>query len=570
MNNLSPIILFTYNRPEHTKKVLDALAQNIESRDSVLYVFCDGVKLGATSEDLLKIEAVRSLINKETRFKNVIVKVQDENKGLANSIIDGVTEVVNIHGKVIVLEDDIVTSNGFLKFMNEALEIYKNEKNVYGVTGYCFPSSKKIKESTFFLPIISSWGYGTWKDRWQNINFNGQELLELVIKNKIERKLDFGSIRYLQMLKDQVEGKNDSWAVRFYVSMILKKGIFLFPNMSLVKNIGFDGTGVHCGQDIEKQGEFFDFSKNILQIKRKVVLKSKIIKVMKNVPNRANRNFRNKCKRFIKKNLAPELIQYLNRKLNRNVKRKQDGINLFEFPRYTKTTVKLLNKEIIIPDAVSFHFMHNEIFTEEIYKFETLNNEPYIIDAGANIGLATIYLKLLYPSSKIVAFEPDSNIFEMLKSNIESFNFGDVELVRKGLWDDNVNLPFISEGADAGLIAYVDKTAVPSETIEVVSLKPYLERKVDFLKIDIEGSETVVLKDITDFLINIERIFIEYHSFVGQAQSLNEIINILTAANYRLYISTPGLSNKSPFVTIHTYNNMDMQLNIYGIKKESN
>ncbi|MBF4465658.1 FkbM family methyltransferase [Flavobacterium sp. LC2016-12] len=564
---LAPIILFAFNRPWHTQQVLDALARNQEAKDSIIYIYCDGAKKNESNDSLLKIKEVQALIKAENRFKKVIVKIQEKNKGLANSIIDGVTEIIDIHKKVIVLEDDIFVGVFFLKFMNKALEIYENANNVYGVTGYCFPSSKKIPEQTYFLPIMSSWGYGTWADKWNKINFNGQELLDIVQKNKIEDKLDFGNLHYLQMLKDQVEGKNDSWAVRFYVSMLLEKGVFLFPNIALLKNIGFDGTGVHCSQDLEIQKIYFDDKKDIDLTKKNVTLKTEIIKAVKKGPIKTNRGLRIQYKKIIKKIVAPELIQLISRKLNLKEKRNSKR-NFLEFPRYTKTTVDLKGHQITIPDGASFHFMKKEIFIEEIYKFKTLNPEPYIIDGGANIGLATIYLKLLYPSSKLIAFEPDANIFNILKSNVESFNFNNIELVKKGLWNENKELFFISEGADAGLIADIDTTGIATETIEVTSLVPYLKNKVDFLKLDIEGSETVVLRDIKDCLDNVDRIFIEYHSFVGQDQSINEIMDILIKADYRLHISSPGLSSKSPFVNVHVYNKMDMQLNIYGFKKD--
>src|SRR5690606_5512850 len=132
---------------------------------------------------------------------------------------------------------------------------------------------------------------------------------------------------------------------------------------------------------------------------------------------------------------------------------KKDKTKTFEIPRYTKTSVQLEGIEIIIPDLASFRFMHKEIFEQEIYKFKTSTPEPYIIDGGANIGLATIYFKKLYPFSRIVSFEPDLKIFETLKQNIGVFNFKSIELIQKGLWNQNTKLLFKSEGADAGLIA---------------------------------------------------------------------------------------------------------------------
>lgn len=243
-----------------------------------------------------------------------------------------------------------------------------------------------------------------------------------------------------------------------------------------------------------------------------------------------------------------------------------DFENWENMPRYTKCTVMLNGKKIEIADNASFKFMHKEIFKQEIYKFNCNKESPLIIDGGANIGLATIYFKQLFPKSKIIAFEPDKEIFELLKMNIGSFNLDRIELINKGLWHKNTTLPFTPEGADAGFITELYNSTEGKEKVNVVSLKPYLKQNVDFLKLDIEGAETVVLQNIKDELDNVERIFVEYHSFVGKEQTLNELINILAEANFRLYVSSPGVSSKSPFVKISKYNNMDMQLNIYGFK----
>tara|TARA_R100000935_G_scaffold56463_1_gene88038 strand:+ start:7410 stop:8258 length:849 start_codon:yes stop_codon:yes gene_type:complete len=266
--------------------------------------------------------------------------------------------------------------------------------------------------------------------------------------------------------------------------------------------------------------------------------------------------------------IAPEIIQLIKRKIN---PLKKEDTSKLKIPRYKKTSVKLVGLQIQVPDIASFRFMHKEIFVQNIYKFETSSPIPYIIDGGANIGLATIYFKLLYPTSKIVAFEPDPEVFQDLKFNVEAFGFQNVSLVQKGLWSSNKMLPFKAEGADAGLIGEIDSYNPSDEQqIEVVSLKDYLQQSVDFLKLDIEGSETIVLKDIKEDLKNVKNIFVEYHSFVNQKQTLNEVIEILTRANFRLHISSPGLTCSTPFIKLNTYNNMDMQLNIYGIKHAPN
>ncbi|MBZ9729739.1 FkbM family methyltransferase [Salegentibacter sp. JZCK2] len=271
-------------------------------------------------------------------------------------------------------------------------------------------------------------------------------------------------------------------------------------------------------------------------------------------------------KRFI----APEIKRFIKRKLgllDKNLQ-KDSFEELKKIPRYTKTKLQFKKGELIIPDSASFLFMQKEIFEQHIYKFQSENIKPYIIDGGANIGLATIYLKLLYPSSTILAFEPDAEIFNILKKNIESFNFKGVGLVQKGLWNEETTISFKSEGADAGFISTLDETVTATNSINVVSLKPYLNRTIDFLKLDIEGAETIVLKDIANDLGKVKRIFVEYHSFVGQVQTLNEIINILTKANFRIYMSIPGNNSlNSPLMGLKSYNNMDFQLNIFGYKE---
>jgi hypothetical protein len=249
---LAPIILFVYNRPLHSQEVLFALEKNELAQDSIVYIYADGIRDNAKEDEKKRVQEVRELIKKEWKFRKIHIIEREYNWGLAKSVIDGVTEVINKYGKVIVLEDDILVGKYFLAFMNEGLEMYKDEETVYGVTGYCHAHSGTIQEQTYFLPIMSSWGYGTWLNKWSEINFDERELLNEVLTKKLETKLDFGNINFYQMLKDQISGKNDSWAIRFYVTMFLNKGMFLYPNISLLKNIGFDGTGVHCHKDGSK------------------------------------------------------------------------------------------------------------------------------------------------------------------------------------------------------------------------------------------------------------------------------------------------------------------------------
>ena len=169
INNLAPIALFTYNRPIHSKKVLDSLALNPESKFSNLFVFCDGPKDEYDSDEVSKINQVKEIVKNEKRFNKITVFIQNKNKGLASSIIDGVTELVNKYDKIIVLEDDIIVSKGFLKYMNDALRIYEKSDKVMHVSGWVFPfHDGRYKLDTFFHKPCSCWGWATWNDRWDD------------------------------------------------------------------------------------------------------------------------------------------------------------------------------------------------------------------------------------------------------------------------------------------------------------------------------------------------------------------------------------------------------------------
>lgn len=217
-------------------------------------------------------------------------------------------------------------------------------------------------------------------------------------------------------------------------------------------------------------------------------------------------------------------------------------------------------------DAPSFLFMRGEIFESEIYRFQCSKQNPYIIDCGANIGLSVIYFKKLFPDSLILAFEPDENIFNILCKNMVTFDLQGITLSNKALWGMESCVPFYMEGADGGRI----DSAKPSQTsfyVDATTLGQYLEKPVDFLKLDIEGAEYNVLEECKNGLVNVERIFLEYHSTHDEPQRLGRILEILTEAGFRYYVEHIGVTSKHPFIRSHTYNNFDNQLNIYAYRR---
>lgn len=242
-NEIAPIALFVYNRPDHTRRTVEALQKNVLASKSDLIVFSDASKSKAQFEAVRK---VRQYIRQIDGFKSVTIVERENNFGLARSIIDGVSHVCKEYGQVIVLEDDLVTSPYFLKYMNEGLEKYQDEQRVISIHGYVYPVEQTLPE-TFFLKGTDCWGWATWRRGWDLFGPDGQRLLDELKRRKLTHQFDFeGSYPYTKMLQNQIAGKNNSWAIRWYASAFLQDKLTLYPGRSLVHNIGLDGSGTHC------------------------------------------------------------------------------------------------------------------------------------------------------------------------------------------------------------------------------------------------------------------------------------------------------------------------------------
>jgi len=243
--SLAPIVLFVYNRIWHTQQTVESLKKNKLAKESELFIFSDGPKENNKVKN--EVEEVREYIKTIDGFKHITIVERENNYGLANSIISGVTEIVNKYGKIIVLEDDLVTSKYFLSFMNGALEFYKDENKVISIHGYIYPIKNELPEA-FFIKGADCWGWATWKRGWDIFEADGKKLLYELKDKNLEKNFDInGSYAYTKMLSGQVAKRNNSWAIRWYASAFLKDKLTLYPGRSLVCNIGLDRSGIHCG-----------------------------------------------------------------------------------------------------------------------------------------------------------------------------------------------------------------------------------------------------------------------------------------------------------------------------------
>ena len=240
----APILLFAYNRPAHIRRCVESLLANTLAGESDLFVFSDAPKSEA---DRPGVEEVRAALRDIHGFHSVSIVERDTNWGLARSIIDGVTRLVESRGRVIVVEDDLVVAPYFLQFMNDALDIYEDEPRVGHIQACDFTQDAHLPD-TFLIKWTGSWGWATWKRAWQHFNPDGRQLLQQLEERGLTRTFDFnGKYGFTRMLRRQIEGKNNSWAIRWNASLFLKDILSLNVGRSLVSNEGFDGSGTNCG-----------------------------------------------------------------------------------------------------------------------------------------------------------------------------------------------------------------------------------------------------------------------------------------------------------------------------------
>lgn len=253
----APIVLFVYNRPWHTQQTVEALQKNVYASESELIIYADAAKNAQAEE---KVQEVRKYIKSITGFKSVKIIEQKTNQGLANSIINGVTEVVNKYGRIIVLEDDIVTSKWFLKYMNDALEVYKDEEKIMQIGGFTFPFENYTNlPEAFFSRQGDCWGWATWSNSWKCFERNPEKLVREFDEQEIY-KFDFEGTRYYwNQVIENLNGKIYTWGIFWSISIYINRGLVLYPKISMTKNIGLDNSGVHCGEDkaysIDKMSE---------------------------------------------------------------------------------------------------------------------------------------------------------------------------------------------------------------------------------------------------------------------------------------------------------------------------
>ena len=281
--SFAPIVMFVYNRADHFNKTYNALSECPEAKDSELFIFSDGPKNKEGAQKVAEVRAALRAIADDVSFKKITIIENAENKGLAKSVISGVTEIINKYGKAIVVEDDCMPSEHFLAYMNAALEFYENNKKIGSISGYCpvlaFPDD--YKKDMFVAYRSCSWSWATWVDRWENVDWELKKFSEFYKNPALIKRLNSnGSDRFIRLYR-QTKGNGSSWSVRFGAHLVMNDLMTVYPRYSYISNIGCDESGVHSTSADETKMQV-DISKAVSDpVFEELKIDKRIQKIMK-------------------------------------------------------------------------------------------------------------------------------------------------------------------------------------------------------------------------------------------------------------------------------------------------
>jgi len=282
MQELAPIVLFVYNRPWHTQQTVEALLKNNLANESRLFIFADGPK---NDSDRIKTNKVRKYIDGISGFKKIQIIKRSKNVGLAESVISGVSKIISEYKRIIVLEDDIVVSQYFLNFMNDALNFYENNKLIFSISGYSYPIDilPGYDLDIYFSKRSSSWGWATWKDRWDKAVWSDDKFDKFLHCKSMQQNFNMAGEDLSPMLVKQIKGKLNSWAIRWAFTHFINSAYCIYPVKSMAKNIGTDGSGTNFRLKTSRYKVRLDISHRIINFSNSVRINEDIEKNIRRI-----------------------------------------------------------------------------------------------------------------------------------------------------------------------------------------------------------------------------------------------------------------------------------------------
>lgn len=522
--DFAPIILFVYSRPWHTQQTVEALQKCELAAESILYIFADGPKKDASDETRQKIAEVRQYIHSIDVFKSIHIQESPTNKGLANSVIQGVNEVIEKHGKVIVVEDDIVAHPFFLRFMNETLNFYADDHRIYSIGGYNynFQIPQSYKKDVYIVHRAESWGWATWLDRWNNVDWAVSDAVSFFESKRRQRKFNRGGNDMSSMLQAQLNGEIDSWAIRWDYHLYKHNAFCIRPIKSLVRNIGFDGTGIHCGTMETSDYTASEYHNNIYSIHLIHSIKPN---------NKVKKNFHNYLGN------TPSVSMY--KKIKRKIKR----IIRLIFSRTTTIKQKAINKNTSWYGGKNYggFSIDDKKLSETsiVYSFGIGEDISFDNDLMTKFGC------------HIFAFDPTPRAQHYVENaeTSDKFHFEAIGLANhdgKETWHLPRNKEYVSCSVFNHENYTNDELGENSIAVEVQRLTSIMTRQrhtyIDLLKMDIEGSEFDVIDDILNTKLDIHQITLEFHPQMisNGNKRVNNAIRKMKRAGYKVIFYDPS------------------------------
>lgn len=571
--DIPPVIFVVYRRPDLTKKALAAIASAKPSR---MFIVADGPK---NDEEAQMCQEVISVVKDGIDWDcEVEWNVAEKNMGLANRVGSGISWAFTQCNRAIVLEDDCIPAPGFFRWMAEMLEKYQDESRVMVVTGDNFQGGiQRGDASYYFSAFPHCWGWATWADRWESYQKSSEWWANESVQERVLKLANGEASRkyWFRCFDRAYSGEIDSWAYRWQASIWSQGGLTLVPQVNLVENVGF-GEGAtntqRADREIRVEGGELKFPlKHPHRIERMVDADRfteenhfRIGKTKKTKKGVKNGGRKKKTGKSVK-NLLTRRFRgvFSGSPKDTGQTPNRERARLENLPRRHRGSTPIIKgKETHFVDPASFLSAYGEIWERKCLDLGDIDRPLYIIDGGANIGLASLYLGERYPGSEIFSFEPDPEVFQALRKNVEQCSDSLIKCFKLGLAGEECVRHFFQEGADGGGF-YSTKSGGNKVEVKCDVLSKYLDRSVDLLKLDIEGAEYEVLCEAEDQLKNVNHIFLEYHKFDDTSATLSSVIALLERSGFELYVES-GRNIRKPYRHLRKGHSPRMLVNIFG------
>lgn len=579
----TPVAFFIFNRPELTARVFQAIRR---AQPQTLLVVADGPR-GPENQE--RCQQARAVIEQSLDWEcQLLTNFAEQNMGCGRRVATGLDWVFSLYEEAIILEDDCLPASSFFTFCETLLAYYRHDARIMHISGNNFQGGiPRTANSYYFSKYAHSWGWASWRRAWQHYDITLASWPAIKKDNLMQEICDSEqeSEYWTRIFEDIFTTRNYyTWDYMWHYACWSQHGLSIIPRVNLVSNIGFGSDATHTTEiapqaalptaelsEIQhppvvirhRTADHYDFHHAVTGgrfLQPAALSPRQMVSVLHTLAQKT----KHKLIQQYRASRLPETRMLSSPETPgiTDTERKR----LEAMPRYTPISAEFFGRRINVADACTLLVGYQEIFEKRCYDFVASHNAPIILDCGSNIGLSVIFFKQRYPNSKVQAFEPDPQIFDVLTHNIRQFGFSDVELHQQAVWTDNMGVDFWVEGGFSGRIPKPGDTEhvthVPS-----VRLFDLLETPIDFLKLDIEGAEYEVLNDCRDRLQNVGTLFIEYHSHSKEPQWLHAILAIVHETGFRYHLHE-AFTSPMPFLDHRTLLGMDLQLNIFAYRDE--